>query len=580
MGGVVKTDIQGAERQQEITIEKPGPSARLARFLARSAYSPMRTWRLAMLAMLVLVTTICAVWRVIDRYQMSGNPPTLVQATDFLYAPFLYLVPQTSFENAAVLSLPEIIARITGPLIPALSLFWLLRQRLLVWSAQRLAAHGLSGHAVVFGKDGSADTLALESSIAGQVVVLIDPSVSDDEEREHRLGMAGVICLAAVPASLAMAGSIHVWQQSDTDNIASASALRTRHDLSVEEIDLLVSSTDLQAALLQSPDLMLDRRIRLRPHSLSGAAIRAALANPEAVELAIELGQPRVTLCLWGRSDALLWAAEIALQQFWSVRLGAPRILWAGTEAGSRLPESLEHLLCHAEGVFGKGDQCPQVSILPADAACCADDVTCHLVDAGDADATLAQAFALAAKLRQAHRQPAPVRPVLASGSGIAPLFASDKLVFLPPIIPGAGVTVAGLRNRWADQKAAEIHLAYDRQFGGDGAAPASGRWQDLPETYVAANRAAADHLAIKSWDAATSGMKGDALIEAMAQIEHNRWSAERLLARWAPAGNGARDNLRRLHPDLRPWDALGDGARQKDRDAVRKIIGANALAI
>lgn len=116
----------------------------------------------------------------------------------------------------------------------------------------------------------------------------------------------------------------------------------------------------------------------------------------------------------------------------------------------------------------------------------------------------------------------------------------------------------------------ADCPLAYDRQFGDGGTAPASGRWQDLPETYVAANRAAADHLAIKQWDAATSGLEGEALIEALAEAEHNRWCAERLLAGWAPARDGARDNVRWLHPDLRPWAALGEEAREKDRGAVR----------
>jgi hypothetical protein len=258
------------------------------------------------------------------------------------------------------------------------------------------------------------------------------------------------------------------------------------------------------------------------------------------------------------------------LQQFWSVRLGAPRIVWAGVPAETVQPDALVQLSRHAEAVFGAGDGCPQVTILTADAACEAADITCHLIDAGDADATLAQAFALAARLRQEHATPPPVQPILEAACAIGPLFATDKLVFLPPIIPGAGVTVRTLRSREADQKAAEIHMAYDRQFGGGGTAPASGRWQDLPETYVAANRAAADHMAIKQWDAETSGLEGEALIEALAETEHNRWSAERLLAGWAPAGDRARDNARRLHPDLRPWAELGEEAREKDRGAVR----------
>jgi RyR domain len=547
----------------------PNFAARLAHSLTLSAYAPLRLWRLVLMTFLVLVTTGCALWAVAERYRLADHSPSLAEATDFLYAPFLYLVPQFSLANAANLTLPEIVARMTGPLISLLSVVWLLRQRVLVWLVRLLAARRMRGHTVVFGQAASADALALASSGAGDIVVLIDPSFPDDEDREHALGAAGVICLPAPSASLAEARAVVVWQDSDTDNIAAAAALRTSHGLGVEEIDLQVRSVALQNALLQSPDLMLDKAIRLRPHSLSGAALRAALADPRMLELAINRQQPRVTLCLWGMSDALVWAAQIALQQFWSVRLGAPRIIWTGIPAETSLPDVLVQLSRHAEEVFGVGDQCPQVMILSASVACEAADITCHLVDAGDPDATLAQAFALAARLRQAHASPAPVQPILDTACAIGPMFATDKLAFLPPIIPGAGVTVSALRSRDADQKAAEIHLAYDRQFGGGGTAPASGRWQDLPETYVAANRAAADHLAIKQWDAETSGLKGEALIEALAEAEHNRWCAERLLAGWAPAGEGARDNARRLHSDLRPWGALSDEAREKDRGAV-----------
>ena len=549
--------------------QPPNIAARLARSLTCSAYTPFRVWRLVVLALLVLVTAACAMWAVAERYRTAGQAPSLAEATDFLYAPFLYLVPQFSLANGASLTLPEIIARIAGPLIPLLGIVSLTRQRLLVWIARLLAARSMRGHAVVFGKGASADALALASSTSGDIIVLIDNSLEDDEDRLQSLGIAGVVCLPAPPASLSGAGSILVWQDSDTDNIATAAALRTNHGLSVEEIDLLVRSTELQNALLQSSDLMLDKAIRLRPHSLSGVALRAALANPWMVVLAVARQQRRVTLCLWGGSDALVWAAEIALKQFWSVRLGAPRIVWAGIAADTVLPEALVRLSRHAETVFGSGIACPQVTTLSADAACEAGDITCHLIDAGDADTTLERAFALAARLRQEHTDPAPVLPILEARGSIEPLFASDSLVFLPPITPGAGVTVSSLRNRLADQKAAEIHFAYDRQFGDSGTAPASGRWQDLTETYVAANRAAADHLAIKRWDAESSGLVGDALIEAMAEAEHNRWCAERLLAGWAPSEEGPRDNSRRLHPDLRRWNALSEAAREKDRRAV-----------
>jgi hypothetical protein len=109
--------------------------------------------------------------------------------------------------------------------------------------------------------------------------------------------------------------------------------------------------------------------------------------------------------------------------------------------------------------VFGPQEQCPVIARLSAEAACADPAITCHLVDAGEPDATLEQSFALAARLRQMQAAPPPVQPVLDVACAIAPLFATDKLVFLPPIIVGAGVTVSALRNREADQQAADSRV-------------------------------------------------------------------------------------------------------------------------
>jgi RyR domain len=58
--------------------------------------------------------------------------------------------------------------------------------------------------------------------------------------------------------------------------------------------------------------------------------------------------------------------------------------------------------------------------------------------------------------------------------------------------------------------------------------------------------------------------------------MEHRRWSGERLLRGWRP---GARDDDRRLHPDLKPFEELDEDGWEKDRDAVRAVPGVLALA-
>lgn len=57
--------------------------------------------------------------------------------------------------------------------------------------------------------------------------------------------------------------------------------------------------------------------------------------------------------------------------------------------------------------------------------------------------------------------------------------------------------------------------------------------------------------------------------VEQLARIEHARWVADKLRRgfRWARE----RDNAHNLHPDLLAWDALGEPAKDKDRNAVRQ---------
>jgi hypothetical protein len=107
--------------------------------------------------------------------------------------------------------------------------------------------------------------------------------------------------------------------------------------------------------------------------------------------------------------------------------------------------------------------------------------------------------------------------------------------------------------------------------------------WADLKENVRHSNRASADHIAVKL---AVIGCRPvaeptppfsftEAEIDMLARIEHRRWCAERLLGGWRP---GSRDNDRRLHPDLVPFDELTESGRDKDRDSVRAVPGILAL--
>jgi hypothetical protein len=102
--------------------------------------------------------------------------------------------------------------------------------------------------------------------------------------------------------------------------------------------------------------------------------------------------------------------------------------------------------------------------------------------------------------------------------------------------------------------------------------------WSELSEEQKDANRLAADHLETKmrsvdldpkdlnlvsEWKKLT-----DDQLEMLSRMEHERWSAPYWMAGWK---EGARDDSRRLHPNLVAYDALDDGTKKYDRDQVLK---------
>jgi hypothetical protein len=106
--------------------------------------------------------------------------------------------------------------------------------------------------------------------------------------------------------------------------------------------------------------------------------------------------------------------------------------------------------------------------------------------------------------------------------------------------------------------------------------------WDDVSETYRAASRGVADHAMIKMWDSgwkpAPEGMKGEtapemseAEMRKLAELEHTRWMAERMLSGWRPGEK--RDNRLRVHDKLAPWSAMTEEDKAKDMDQVRNAV-------
>jgi hypothetical protein len=119
------------------------------------------------------------------------------------------------------------------------------------------------------------------------------------------------------------------------------------------------------------------------------------------------------------------------------------------------------------------------------------------------------------------------------------------------------------------DEVARSIHESYYRgQLAAGkryGETPALVPWEELSEGLRQANRSQADHISIKRRTLEIS--RSRETIEALAEAEHRRWVAEKIVAGWRYAAT--RDDARRLHPSIRPYAELGPDERQKDRDTV-----------
>lgn len=147
--------------------------------------------------------------------------------------------------------------------------------------------------------------------------------------------------------------------------------------------------------------------------------------------------------------------------------------------------------------------------------------------------------------------------------AGIARLLDEDAREEMAKVVQVNFVELAASQGRQADLDAAVK------------------KWEDLVnEDYKESNRQQVDHIAIKlravgcekvpSTDPRPEVSLTAEEIELLAEMEHVRWVAERVLAGWTYSTK--RNDPKRTNPNLRPWAELEDKIKKYDRDAVRAI--------
>jgi len=126
------------------------------------------------------------------------------------------------------------------------------------------------------------------------------------------------------------------------------------------------------------------------------------------------------------------------------------------------------------------------------------------------------------------------------------------------------------------EAEARALHETYCKELiaRGDTVAtnPSLVSWDDLPEYLRDSNRCAALHNEIKR--AAVAQCHGESinnLLERLARAEHRRWMAERIMNGWRYGES--KDDFRRLHPMIVPYDNLTDEQKEKDHQIVREVL-------
>jgi hypothetical protein len=128
------------------------------------------------------------------------------------------------------------------------------------------------------------------------------------------------------------------------------------------------------------------------------------------------------------------------------------------------------------------------------------------------------------------------------------------------------------------------IHAEYVEAQQRDGITPATNPamvpWDALPDSLRESNRDQGAHIGVKlaaigcgvaplsDWDADLLTF-ADTDVEMLAELEHQRWTDQRVRDGWTP---GPKDIAAKRSPYLIGWDQLADDVKELDRRAVRSI--------
>ncbi len=494
-------------------------------------------------------------------------------------------------------------------------------------SLARIFNLGAARHIVIAGQSPAALSLALDCSRVGDAVTMISSDLPD----ETALGLRrkGIIVLVGDATQLETlrtarahhAAHVIAFNADDTANLQIEAAVRRlvgkgrrRPPIGVHVATrspmLLKEAREMRSAQSRKKGGDAPSAIDPKPFSLNETAARALLQQESQtlLSLARQLNQDRVHLVFFGFDANAEMVANCTLKSLWSAHFAPPRLTALSpdpqaTEAGFRAR--------HREAFAHPGLWSADVAFMAFnwDAASIGAEIldaveaargkpTAIVVSSGADPGNIHLAIALKRACNHGLRWPVPIFMYESSQSEFSQQYAKgDETAELDAYLQAFGAhqttaTRARIIDGALDRGAAIAHEHYNQGLGEKDSMSmrelqsALKDWNEVLETYRAANRAVADSAMTKLWDAGwrpapkaaekreTAPTVPAELMPLMAQREHDRWVAERLMSGWRPAGSGeARNNDLMVHDKLVPWDALSETDRAKDAVQVRAAI-------
>jgi hypothetical protein len=489
---------------------------------------------------------------------------------------------------------------------------------------------GAANHVVIAGDAPPAISLALDCRKSGDSVILIAQDVP--EETALGLRRKGVVVLDGDARQLETlrsaranhAAHVVAFEDNDTSNLQIEAAVRRlvgkarrRDPLDVHVATrsnmLLKEAREMRSA--QARDKTGSAAIDPKPFSLEEMAARWLIQTESQtlLNLAQQIGQDRLHLVFFGLDAGGEAVAERVFASLWSMHFQAPRITVLApdaeaAEAGFRA----RHREAFAHGELWAAD----IAFLPFnwETASVGHELldvvessrgkpTAIVVSTGADPGNIHLAITLKRVCNHAYRWPVPIFMRETSQSEFSQQYArgdeTGEVLDAYLLAFGAHQVIATramILEGALDQGAAIAHEHYNKGLGAKDAMSmrelqaAMRDWGEVLETYRAANRAVADSAMIKLWDAgwrpAQKGEKGDPAptvapdeLSKLAEREHDRWVAERLMSGWRPTSEGEkRNNDLMAHDKLAPWSAMNNDDRTNDVVQVRAAIDIGRL--